>query len=372
MEISKIHCYFGRKLYYLMAILLIGSVIFTGCKEDGNHDMDDMDDMDSIPYLSASVYIANEDDGTITVIDPIENVSIGTIELSADMSSMLMPHNVQVAPDGKSVWVTGMPETEGGMEQVVVIDPASNHNITHRINVGTEQHLAHVVFDSTSNYAFVTANEANQVIQINAKTYVEVKRFDLDSAHGPHGLRYSRGNLYVANIEANSMSIINIASEQITEIPLGGMAVQTAVTSDGNYVFISLYDTKEIARYDLQSQQLTKIALPSGSLGPIQMYPTPDNQLLYVCDQGGVGEDAASNKVYVIDIATSTVTNTIVAGYAAHGVVVNNDGTKAYVTNSLSNTLSVIDVATQAITNTITVGKSPNGVSYRFSTGGMQ
>lgn len=366
---------FTCKHFFYLFVILCSNTILTGCKKEDHSNHDDSHTHETpVPYLPYAVYVAEEEDGRITVIDPLENKTIGSITISDHHSSSiaLMPHNVQVAPDGKSVWVTGTAHDSGGAEQVIVIDPVANHSIVKKIDVGVNQHLGHVVLDSASNYAFITANKANQVIQIDAKTYTEVKRFNLGLAHGPHGLRYSKGNLYVANMVAKSLSIINISSGHITEIPLGGIAVQTAVTSDGKYAFVSLYDVKEIARYDIQNQQVSKITLPGGACGPIQLYPTPDNQLLYVCDQGAVGGDTASNKVYVIDIASSSVTATIIAGYATHGVVVSNDGKKAYVTNSLSNTVSVIDVTTQTVTNTITVGKAPNGISYRFPTGGMQ
>lgn len=368
MKTLKISSCYGAS--FLLGIVLIGTVLTTSCKKKDTP-MDDMNmNNTSSPVLTTAVYVADEDDGTVSVIDPAQGKKVYTIHLTESMTSMLMPHNVQVAPDGKTVWVTGVPETEGAMEQVIVIDQTTN-KVIKRIDAGTEQHLAHVVLDNTSTYAYVTCNESNQVIQIDAKSYAEIKRFDLDTAHKPHGLRYSQGKLYVANMIAKSMSIINVADGQITEIPLGGIAVQTAITPDGNFVFISLYDTKEVIKYDVQSQLITRISLPTGSHGPIQMYPTPNNNLLYICDQGVVGSEPASNKVYVLDINSSTIINTIIAGYAAHGVVVSNDGNTAYVTNSLSNTVSVINVATQTVTNTITVGNSPNGISYRFPTGGM-
>ena len=167
------------------------------------------------------------------------------------------------------------------------------------------------------------------------------------------------------------MSIINIADGKITDVPLGGVAVQTAVTQDGKFVFASLYDTKEVVRYDRQSGEIKRIALPTGAQGPIQLYATPDSKLLYVADQGELLERPVSNKVFVIDIANTKVINTITVGNKAHGVVVSKDGKTVYVTNSIDNTVSVIDVATQTVTGTIPVGKGPNGVSYWFKTGGM-
>ena len=317
----------------------------------------------------AKLYVANEEGSSVSIIDLQDSLKNTSIDIS-DMGKMLMAHNVQVAPDGKTVWVTAVPMDTNGINQLVVID-ANTGTIKTRVQLGKDLHVAHVVLDNESKYAFVTAKDPSQVIQVDATTYKVLRKFDLGTGHSPHGLRYANGKLYVANMDAKSMSIINVADGRITDVPLGGVAVQTAITQDGKFVFTSLYDTKEIVRYDLQSREIKRIALPAGAQGPIQLYATPDSKLLYVADQGELMERPVSNKVFVIDIATAKVINTIVVGNKAHGVVVSKDGKTVYVTNSIDNTVSVIDVATQKVTGTISVGKSPNGISYWFETGGM-
>ncbi|MGE0569067.1 MAG: YncE family protein, partial [Bacteroidia bacterium] len=193
MIIKKINSRLGEKLFFLIVLLYIINTAFTGCKKEDHSEHDIPHDEVGVPYLPYAVYVADEEDESITVIDPIANVKIGSIMLGdhSNSSLMLIPHNVQVAPDGKTIWVTGTAHDSGGMEQVIVIDPVANHSIIKRINIGTNQHLAHVVLDSTSTYAYVTANESNEVVKIDAKTYTEVNRFNLNAAHRPHGLRYS-------------------------------------------------------------------------------------------------------------------------------------------------------------------------------------
>lgn len=358
----------GSFLFYLAGVVLF-ALACCGCKKQAeDHTGHDMNT--PLPSPATGVYVANEGDGTISVIDVSQNKVVATIHLGETMQDMYMPHNVQCAPDGKTIWVTCMSWTPGGMDKIIIINQQTSQ-VIRRIDAGIDQHVAHVVFDSTSTYAFVTANTTNEVIQYDARTFTEMKRFNLGTDRKPHGLRYSKGKLYVANMDGMSFSILDIVTGQITEIPLGGIAVQTAITPDHKSVFVSLYDAQQIVRYDVQSQQLSYINLPAAAHGPIQLYATPDSKQLYVCDQGMLNGDPVNNKVYVIDIAASVVSKIITVGYAAHGVVISNDGTSAYVTNSLSNTLSVIDVATQTVKATIAVGKAPNGVSFRFPGGGM-
>src|SRR5262245_42544463 len=75
----------------------------------------------SPPKAATKVYVAVEDDGAVAVLDGTDLHLLATIPLGDYMA-----HNVQVAPDGKSVWVT-LPAMEmGGMampDQVAIIDP---------------------------------------------------------------------------------------------------------------------------------------------------------------------------------------------------------------------------------------------------------
>ena len=345
--------------YWLGITFMLAGIITSSCNSNKNLSSS----------LPAKVYVANEEGGSISVINLQDSLKNATIDLS-DSGKMFMAHNVQVAPDGRSVWVTAVPMDSTGMNQVIVID-ANRGAIKSRVQLGKDLHVAHVVLDNESKYAFVTAKESNQIIQVDATTYAVVRKFDLGTGHSPHGLRYAKGKLYVANMDAKSMSVINIADNKIKNIPLGGVTVQTAVTQDGKFVFASLYDTKEVIRYDLQNEQIKRIPLPADAQGPIQLYATPDNKWLYVADQGELMDRPVSNKVFVIDVAAAKVITTIQVGSKAHGVVVSKDGKTVYVTNSIDNTVSVIDVATQKLIRTIPVGKGPNGISFWFETGGM-
>ena len=100
--------------------------------------------------------------------------------------------------------------------------------------------VAHVVLDNESKYAFITSKETNQVIQVDAITYKVVRKFDLGIGHSPHGLRYANSKLYVANMDAKSMSVIIISDGKIMDIPLGGIQCKLQLPVMGN-LFLPLY-----------------------------------------------------------------------------------------------------------------------------------
>jgi YVTN family beta-propeller protein len=338
----------------------------------------------------SKVYVANETDGTVSVIDATLNRVISTIDLTEgrpDATVRFAPHNLQVSPDGRSVWVTATPASPNehpdhaayddhdggetaGTEFVIVIDPGTD-SIVARVPLGRHLHLAHVVLDSASRYAYVTAGDSDQVIEIDTSSYTETRRFQLSPGREPHGLRYCDGRLYVANIGGGSLAIIEVGSEAVTEVPVGGVAVQAACTGDGHSAFVSLFDTREVVRYESESGTLTHIPLPEESQGPIQIYLSPDKERLYVCDQGVLLGRPPSNLLFEIDVATNSIAATIEVGLGAHGVVVSRDGSRIYVTNITDNTLSIVDADARREIATVPVGNDPNGVAYWYPGGGM-
>lgn len=359
---KKSHALLFTKKWLLMAASVYAIFFMCGCKKNNTY---------STPGEQiANIYVANEDGQSISVIDSKSMTKVTDVDVSDTSISMVMPHNVQVAPNGKTVWATAMGMDTSEYDQVIVINPLSNQ-VIKRVYLGKDLHLAHVVLDKLCDNAFVSAYEGNKIFQINTTSYAVVHVYNLDSLSGPHGMRYSNGKLYVANMDGNSMAIIDVATKITTYVPLGGIAVQAAVTTNDKYAFVSLYDTREIVRYNIQTQQLTKISLPAGALGPVQIYPTPDSKYLYVCDQGGLLGQAISNKVYVIDIENASVIKTIIAGAKTHGVIINNTGTHAFVTNMDDNTITKINITTNTVEGTASTGLAPNGIGFWYGSGGM-
>lgn len=245
------------KKFFLHPTLVIITLMLLGMVSScGNNDNDKSS---SVP--TAKVYVANEAGGSVSVIDLQDSLKTTSIDLSDSAGTMFMAHNVQVAPDGKSVWVAAAGMDSSKTNYLIVIDPNTG-TIKEHVLLGKDLHVAHVVLDNESKNAFVTAGETNEVIQVDATTYKVVRKFDLGAKHAPHGLRYANDKLYVANMDGKSMSVITIADGKVTDIPLGGIAPQVAVTRNDKFVFVSLYDTKEVIQYDLKNGQIIRIPLP--------------------------------------------------------------------------------------------------------------
>jgi len=344
---------------------------------------------------SDKVYVAAEDAGRIDVISPKSRSVITEIDLAnkedAD-GTMYMAHNVQVAPDGKSVWVTanamanhttslktrildklfptayadeGHDEVSTSSDQVVVIDPLTD-KITRRIDIGSDQHLAHVVLTPDSKFALATSQNKGEVYKIDAETFKVVGTAKAKTNAQPHGLRVSPDGkyAYVALMGDKSMGKLSLATLAFEYIPLNGTPVQTGITADGKYALVSVFTDKSVAIVDTSNGNVRYAKLPGDAKGPLQLYPTSDARYAYVADQGNDFGQSAGNSLYKVDVQQAKTVQTIPVGTAPHGVVVSPDDWYTYVTNMESNDVSVVDNNDGKEVARIKVGKKPNGISY--------
>lgn len=349
--------------------------------------------------VNEKIFVANEEGGSVSVIDVQKLVEIERVKLAAMHGDELVyysPHNVQVVGDlvlitantgahdeeedehsshnskqesshgdselsnSLSSLPTGMvlvgahgdePKSEH-MDQLVVLD-AKSHEVIERVDLGFDAHLAHVVADES--YAYVTSTNTDELFKVNLADW-SVSSIALPKGSSSHGLRLGDGFAAIAAMDGNLL-IVNLKTNEIESVNVSGMLVQSAVVGDD--VFVSVFDSDELARYNVKSKKLNKFKM--GEAGPIQLYPSVDGKFIYVADQGNILGKPVGSLVFKVDAVSGEIVKSIESGAAPHGVVVSPDG-RVWVTNLLDNTVSVL--AEDALFKTINVGVAPNGISY--------
>ena len=327
---------------------------------------------------AGTVFAAVEDDGTIVAIDERTGAKLSVVDVSEDSMGSTIKfdvHNVQGAPDGRMVWVTAMPSMDGSStmtmpDELIGID-ASSFAVMKRIPLGEKQHPAHVVLDGDT--AYVTAYDANALLVVDTVAGKVTRSVPLPDGASPHGERLTpdRRTVVVAGMGTGAIVLVDTTTFDVTSIPVPAPAVQAAVLPDGSAAFVSLYDTKQIARLDLHTHALSLFDLPADSQGPVQIYPTPDSSSLWVADQGNLEGRPAGTHLYRLDTSSGAVTLTANVGNAPHGVVLNADATRVWTTLSADGTVQEIDGKTGAILATTPVGHSPNGITCVHTDGAM-
>ena len=321
---------------------------------------------------TGKVYVADEEANTVSVIDAASFKRISSIPVGQG------PHNVQVAPDGKWVWVTNngepakqdekmptakMPKSgngamaSAGPGAVWAIDTATD-KVVSKVPVG--MHPAHVVVTPDGRHAYVVNGGDNSVsvVDISALRVVET----IPVGASPHGMRISPDGkqAWVANLKGGTVSVIDTQTrKEIAQIAVGKGPAQVGFTPDGRLAFVSLSEENAVAIIDPATRKMTrKVAV--GTV-PIQLYATPDSRALLVANQGTRAKPGKT--VSVIDLESFKVVKTVETGAGAHGVAVDRDGRYAYITNTYANSVSVLDIKDRKVVATVRVGKGPNGIS---------
>jgi DNA-binding beta-propeller fold protein YncE len=345
----------------LRSILLIASAAtFSGCGAAGKDD--------AVAGPRDTIFAAVEDDGTLAELDGTTGELLRTVDLSRDARGgnvRFGVHNVQAAPGGRTVWVTASPEgddhTAPMTEQLIGVD-TSTARVMSRIALGEGLHVAHVVI--RDSLAYVTAYEADLVLVVDLETERVIRSIHLPSGTRPHGARLTPDGiiLVVAGMGDGSVHTVHTGTGYVESHPLPGRAVQTAVLPDGSAAFVTVYDTRQVARLDLSDGTLSLFDLPAGAAGPVQLYPAPDASL-WIADQGMLDGDEAGTRLYRMRVIDGTVDLSVDVSPAPHGVVVNAESGTVWTTTLVEGSVQAIDGESGQVIWSTPVGNGPNGIT---------
>jgi YVTN family beta-propeller protein len=215
------------------------------------------------------VYITNQSNGSVTVIDPWTRSVVSTI------SSVSPSTGMALSPGGKLAYVAT------GGSSVSIIDTATNQVIGSPIPVGGQ--LQSVAITPDGKYLYVASSNDQQVKVIDTATKTLVGT--------------------ISGVGTNAFGVV--------------------ISPDGKFAYVSNENTpRAISIIDTGTRQVVnKVNIPLAS--PAGIAITPDGQFIYVINR--------LNSVYVIDTGTRTLIATIAVGSNAN-ISISPDGKFAYVT----------------------------------------
>lgn len=335
----------GRRLAIVLATVVVAGAGTTAAialnRPDGTAPA-------SVPGpVSGTVWVANEDGASLSAIDAATN------KVATTVTGIEGPHNVQVAPDGNSVWAVS-----GHDSMAVMLDAKS---LQPHGFMATGPMPAHVVVSPDGRTTYTSNGGDNTVSVIDVATMQTVATIPVGA--GPHGLRPSPDGrwVYVADMGGTTLSVIDTASRQkVTDIEVGKAPAQVAFSPDGRYVYASLSGGAAVAKVDVATRTLV------GKVGvgqvPIQTFVSPDGRYLLAANQGT--KDQPGTTVSVIDTEGFTKVADVETGKGAHGVVVDPSSRYAYITNLYSDDVAVLDLTQLRVVTHVPVGDKPNGISF--------
>jgi len=184
------------------------------------------------------LWVNNELDKTISVIDPNTLTTIATIDLPADLASDFKPHDVILMPDNSAAFVTVL----GGEDEDYVLKySTTTFEETARASVGTDPHVS---LTDTNDKLYVASQGSGEVAVLNRSDLSEETVLNIPNAHGL-GMNNAGTYLYVGNIsDGGTMATytIDVLNNVIVGDPVDApfsAPHNYAVSSDDSKLFIT-------------------------------------------------------------------------------------------------------------------------------------
>jgi DNA-binding beta-propeller fold protein YncE len=171
------------------------------------------------------------------------------------------------------------------------------------------------------------------------------------------------GRILVANQQAASASVVDLATGTVTHIPVGPGPHEAAISPDGKWGFISVYGIagqpgNQVAVIDMAEKKVARMIDLGTYTRPHGMVPVAGSPLKLI-----VTSETTQN-VVTVDADKGVVLSAVpTAAQGSHMVAVQADGRRAYTANVGSGTMTAIDLASGKATGSVTIGPRSEGLA---------
>lgn len=303
------------------------------------------------PVAAAEIWVTNEKDNTISVID------IDTLEVVRTLQTGERPRGITFSHDYSVVYICA-----SDSDAVQVMDPVSGE-ILHDLPSGEdpEQFVLH-----PNNRHLYIANEDDAITTVvDTKTRKVVAQIDVGIE--PEGMAVSPdGKIAITTSETTNMAHwIDTSTRQLFANTLVDARPRHAeFVADGRELWVSSEIGGTITVFDVADRsEKAKVAFKVKGVHPDRVQPvgfklTEDQKTAFVA----LGP---SNHVAVVNAETYEVEDYILVGRRVWHMEFSPDKSLLFTTNGLSGDVTVIDVASRKPIKTIKVGRFPWGAALR-------
>jgi YVTN family beta-propeller protein len=299
---------------------------------------------------------------TLAIVDPTSLKVIAHIPVGED------PHEVIAATDGKTAYVSIY--GGGSLHEINVIDLIAQKPLTN--------------IDTRPLYGPHGIEYVNGKVWFTAEGSRSVGRYDpasgkLDWCMGTgqdrtHMLYVSADGtkIYTTNVNSGTVSILTQTMIQPgkmapanarpredwsqTVIPVTRGSEGFDVSPNGKQLWAAASEDGSIAVIDLDTKKVsTKI--DAKAVGANRLKFTPNGKMVFITSLR-IGD------LFIYDAATQKEIKRLKIGHGAAGILMDPDGTRAFVACSPDNYIAVIDLKTLEVTNHLEVGGVPDGLAW--------
>ncbi|MCI4319676.1 MAG: YncE family protein [Thermoplasmata archaeon] len=244
-----------------------------------------------------------------------------------------------------------------------VVDPATQQDIAN-IPVPISQQLyvqvPSIALDTLSGQLYVTNVNAGNVSIVNTTTNAVVGSLFVGGS--PYGIVFdpSNGEFYVANSGGSNVTVVNAATDRtVANLPAGTGPSAILYDARNSEMFVANYRSSNVTVINTTSNHVVA-SVPVGSY-PIGLVLDTRDDYVDVLNEGG-----AAGNVTVLNPSTNTAVTSVPVGAAPAAALFVAANDRLYVANGGSNNVTVIDQATNTALVSVPTGHgaSPYSLAY--------
>ncbi len=315
-----------------------------------------------------TLIVINKSDATASLVDLDKDRVVATVPTGAS------PHEVAVSPDGRTALVTDYGSRKAGTT-LTVIDIAKAERV-QTIQLGRWRRPHGVEWLADGKHAAVTVEDSGAMIIVDVdagtvtKNVPTMQRISHMVVVTPDDAR-----AFVANIGSDSVTAIDLATgKRLAIIRTGRGAEGIDITPDGKQVWVTNRAENTVAVIDAETLKIVA-KIPCADF-PIRCKAMPDGAHVLVTN-------AKSDDVAVFDTKTLEEVRRIGFEVKADpdlrgrlfgnkfgdssvpiGILIQDDGKRAFVAHAHGDVISTIDLETWKATGTLKAGREPDGLAY--------
>ena len=338
---------------------------------------------------SKALLILEKNGTQLDIIDPVSLKTVAKVPAGQD------PHEVIASEDGKLAFITNYGGAQSPLHMISVIDLVAQKAL-EPIDLGA-LHGAHGL-DFAGGELYFTAETSKAIGRYNPST----KQIDWVMGTGQDRTHMvwvapSLDKVVTSNVSSATISIIELVSQpnmgfrpppgatpppgapqggpppgqgnqkawEVTNVSVGRGSEGFDVSPDGKEIRTANARDSTVSVIDFATKKVI-LAVPISVKGANRLKFTPDGKLVLVSGLGNFGPGAApsATNLVVLDAASRKEVKQLSLGGGAAGILMDPDGSRAFVAVSGGNKVAIVDLKSLTVTGQIAPLGQPDGMAW--------
>jgi len=311
-------------------------------------------------------------------------LDLGTGAERARLPVGVGPHEVAVAPDGKTAVVANYGGAVPG-SSLTVIDLAAEKP-TRTLDLGQAARPHGIVYDPDGAHVWVTAEQRKSLLRVRVANGALVQEIPTPQPVGHMVVLDRNGWLHVSHIGGGGVTPVGpltdgsapqAPSQQWSAaefVPTGKGAEGIAVSADGARLWVGHREDHNVVVLDVATKK-PLATIPAAGF-PIRVQLTPDGRTALVsCAEAGVLRFYDAEKFaetgaldFSAQVQADLSGGRLLADFGASpvpvGIVIAPDGARAYVALTNADRIAEVDLKTRKVARWLTAGREPDGMAW--------